>query len=83
MVGADWRITYLHEGEKALIYGGCVGSGPALITQTGYRLLFSQPMRNAQKSMIWLGYWISTRVARAGMGLRARARPTTSDGAAR
>ena len=52
IVRADSPLNYLHEIKDARINGGLVGSGAALITHTLYRMMFGQPMPDANASYL-------------------------------
>jgi uncharacterized protein len=52
IVRADSPLNYLHEIKDAKINGGLVGSGAALITHTLYRMMFNQPIPEANASYI-------------------------------
>lgn len=47
---ADSQLNYLHDLKDARINGGVVGSGAAFITHTLYRMMFNQPMPDANAS---------------------------------
>lgn len=49
---ADSEINYLHELKDARINGGLVGSGAAFITHTLYRMMFKNPIPEANASFL-------------------------------
>ncbi|MDN3919244.1 TAXI family TRAP transporter solute-binding subunit [Roseateles violae] len=52
IVRADSPLNYLHDIKDAKINGGLVGSGAALITHTLYRMMFNEPIPEAQASFM-------------------------------
>jgi uncharacterized protein len=52
IVRADSPLEYLHEIKDAKINGGLVGSGAAIITNSLYRMMFKQPMPEANASFL-------------------------------
>ena len=52
IVRADSPLNHLHDIKDAKINGGLVGSGAALITHTLYRMMFNEPMPEAQASFM-------------------------------
>jgi TRAP transporter TAXI family solute receptor len=52
IVRADSPLNYLHDIKTAKINGGLVGSGAALITHTLYRMMFNEPMPEANASFL-------------------------------
>ena len=52
IVRADSALNYLHDIKDARINGGLLGSGAAHITHTLYRMMFGQPMAEAQESFL-------------------------------
>lgn len=52
IVRADSPLNYLHEIKEAKINGGLIGSGAALITHTLYRMMFNQPIPEANASYV-------------------------------
>jgi TRAP transporter TAXI family solute receptor len=52
IVRADSPMNYLHDIKDAKINGGLVGSGAALITHTLYRMMFNEPVPEAQASFM-------------------------------
>ena len=49
---ADSPLNYLHDIKDAKINGGLVGSGAALIAHTLYRMMFNQPIPEANASYL-------------------------------
>jgi TRAP transporter TAXI family solute receptor len=52
IVRADSPLSYIHDIKNARINGGLVGSGAALITHTVYRMMFKQPIPQANDSYL-------------------------------
>jgi len=52
IVRADSPMNYLHDIKDAKINGGLIGSGSAYITHTLYRMMFGQPMPEANASYL-------------------------------
>jgi TRAP transporter TAXI family solute receptor len=52
IVRADSPMNYLHDIKDAKINGGELGSGAALITHTLYRMMFKEPIPEAQDSFL-------------------------------
>ena len=52
IVRADSPMNYLHDIKDAKINGGLVGSGAAYITHTLYRMMFDQPIPEANASYL-------------------------------
>jgi uncharacterized protein len=52
IVRADSPYNYIHEIKDARINGGELGSGAALITHTVYRMMFDQPIPQANDSYL-------------------------------
>lgn len=52
IVRADSPLEYLHDIKDAKINGGLVGSGAAIITNSLYRMMFKQPMPEANTSFL-------------------------------
>jgi uncharacterized protein len=52
IVRADSPLEYLHEIKDAKINGGLVGSGAAIITNSLYRMMFNEPMPEANTSFL-------------------------------
>ena len=49
---ADSDLNYIHDLKNARINGGLVGSGAAFITHTLYRMMFNQPIPEANDSFL-------------------------------
>jgi len=52
IVRADSELNYLHDLRNAKINGGLVGSGAAFITHTLYRMMFKEPIPEANASFL-------------------------------
>jgi TRAP transporter TAXI family solute receptor len=52
VVRSDSELNYLHDIRTAKINGGLVGSGAALITHTLYRMMFGEPIPEANASFL-------------------------------
>src|SRR5262245_30735499 len=52
IVRADSSYNYIHDIKDARINGGVLGSGAALITHTLYRMMFKQPIPEANASYL-------------------------------
>lgn len=52
IVRADSELNHLHDIRNARINGGLLGSGAALITHTLYRMMFGQPIPEANASFL-------------------------------
>jgi TRAP transporter TAXI family solute receptor len=52
IVRADSDLNHLHDMRNARINGGLLGSGAALITHTLYRMMFGQPIPEANASFL-------------------------------